>query len=86
MNVTYNVTNTEIGMVIMKNRTMKQIHDLLGVDMERMRRITRYSGMMFGKYLIERAKVLDYIGVEWDPTTIGGNCKGQMSLPLDDMQ
>lgn len=26
------------------------------------------------------AKVLDYIGVEWDPTTIGGNCKGQMSL------
>ena len=34
MNVTYNVTNTEIDMVIMKNRTMKQIHDLLGVDME----------------------------------------------------
>ena len=31
------------------------------------------------------AKVLDYIGVEWDPTTIGGNCKGQMSLPLDQM-
>lgn len=31
------------------------------------------------------AKVLDYIGVEWDPTTIGGNCKGQMSLPLDMM-
>ena len=26
------------------------------------------------------AKVLDYIGVGWDPTTIGGNCKGQMSL------
>ena len=26
------------------------------------------------------AKVLDYIGVDWDPTTIGGNCKGQMSL------
>lgn len=32
------------------------------------------------------AKVLDYIGVDWDPTTIGGNCKGQMSLPLDQMQ
>ena len=31
------------------------------------------------------AKVLDYIGVDWDPTTIGGNCKGQMSLPLDMM-
>lgn len=26
------------------------------------------------------AKVLDYIGVDWDSTTIGGNCKGQMSL------
>ena len=26
------------------------------------------------------AKVLDYIGVGWDPTTVGGNCKGQMSL------
>lgn len=26
------------------------------------------------------AKVLDYIGVGWNPTTIGGNCKGQMSL------
>lgn len=26
------------------------------------------------------AKVLDYIGVGWDPTTIGGNCKGQMSI------
>ena len=26
------------------------------------------------------AKVLDYIGVSWDPSTIGGNCKGQMSL------
>ena len=26
------------------------------------------------------AKVLDYIGVGWDPTTIGGNCKGQMRL------
>ena len=56
MNVTYNVINTEIGMIIMKNRTMQQIHDLLGTDMERMRRITRYSGMMDGKYLIERAK------------------------------
>ncbi len=31
------------------------------------------------------AKVLDYIGVGWDPTTIGGNCKGQMSLQLDQM-
>lgn len=31
------------------------------------------------------AKVLDYIGVGWDPTTIGGNCKGQMSLPLEQM-
>lgn len=40
MNVTYNVINMEIGMVIMKNRTMQQIHDLLGTDMERMRRIT----------------------------------------------
>lgn len=56
MNVTYNVTNTEIGMVIMRNRTMQQVHDLLGVDMEYMRRITRYSGMMHGKYLIERSK------------------------------
>lgn len=56
MNVTYNVTNTEIGMVIMRKRTMQQIHDLLGTDMERMRRITRYSGMMDGKYLIERAR------------------------------
>ena len=56
MNVTYNVTNTEIGMIIMKNRTMQQIHDLHGTDMERMRRITRYSGMMDGKYLIERAR------------------------------
>lgn len=26
------------------------------------------------------AKVLDYIGVGWDPTTIGDNCKGQMSI------
>lgn len=26
------------------------------------------------------AKVLEYIGVGWDPTTIGGNCKGQMSI------
>ena len=26
------------------------------------------------------AKVLEYIGVGWDPSTIGGNCKGQMSL------
>lgn len=26
------------------------------------------------------AKVLDYIGVGWDPSTIGGNCKGQMRL------
>ena len=26
------------------------------------------------------AKVLDYIGVGWDPTTIGGNCRGQMNL------
>ena len=25
-------------------------------------------------------KVLDYIGVGWDPTTIGDNCKGQMSI------
>ena len=32
------------------------------------------------------AKVLDYIGVGWDPSTIGGNCKGQMSLPLDQMR
>lgn len=56
MNVTYNVINMEIGMVIMRNRTMQQIHDLLGTDMERMRRITRYSGMMDGKYLIERAR------------------------------
>ena len=56
MNVVYNVTNTEIGMVIMRNRTMQQIHDLLGTDMERMRRITRYSGMMDGKCLIERAR------------------------------
>lgn len=31
------------------------------------------------------AKVLDYIGVGWDPTTIGNNCKGQMSLPLEKM-
>ena len=31
------------------------------------------------------AKVLEYIGVGWDPTTIGGNCKGQMKLPLDKM-
>ena len=31
------------------------------------------------------AKVLDYIGVGWEPSTIGGNCKGQMSLPLDQM-
>ena len=31
------------------------------------------------------AKVLDYIGVGWEPTTIGDNCKGQMSLPLDQM-
>ena len=59
MNVTYNVTNTEIDMVIMKNRTMKQIHDLLGVDMEYLRRITRYSGVTYGKYLIERAKVAE---------------------------
>ena len=56
MNVIYNVINMEIGMVIMRNRTMQQIHDLLGTDMERMRRITRYSGMMDGKYLIERAR------------------------------
>nr|DAU05392.1 MAG TPA: hypothetical protein [Bacteriophage sp.] len=56
MNVAYNVTNTEIGTVIMRNRTMQQIHDLLGTDMERMRRITRYSGMMDGKYLIERVR------------------------------
>ena len=55
MTVTYNVINTEIGMVIMKNRTMQQLHDLLGVDMEQIRRITRYSGMLYGKYLIERA-------------------------------
>ena len=55
MTVTYNVTNTEIGMVIMKNRTMQQLHDLLGVDMEQIRRITRYSGMLYGKYLRERA-------------------------------
>ena len=26
------------------------------------------------------AKVLDYIGIGWDPDTIGGNCKGQMNL------
>ena len=26
------------------------------------------------------AKVLDYIGVGWDPSTIGGNCKGQLRL------
>ncbi len=26
------------------------------------------------------AKVLDYIGVGWEPSTIGENCKGQMSL------
>ena len=26
------------------------------------------------------AKVLDYIGVGWDPSTVGGNCKGQMNL------
>ncbi len=26
------------------------------------------------------AKVLEYIGVGWDPSTIGGNCKGQMSI------
>lgn len=26
------------------------------------------------------AKVLDYIGVGWDPDTIGGNCKGKMSI------
>lgn len=32
------------------------------------------------------AKVLEYIGVGWDPTTIGGNCKGQISLPLDQMK
>lgn len=32
------------------------------------------------------AKVLDYIGVGWDPSIIGGNCKGQMSLPLDQMR
>ena len=25
------------------------------------------------------------LDVDWDPTTIGGNCKGQMSLPLDMM-
>lgn len=56
MTVTYNVTNTEIGTVIMRNRTMQQIHDLLGTDMERIRRITRYSGMIDGKYLIERAR------------------------------
>ena len=31
------------------------------------------------------AKVLDYIGVGWDPSTIGDNCKGQISLPLDQM-
>lgn len=31
------------------------------------------------------AKILDYIGVGWGPTTIGDNCKGQMSLPLDQM-
>ena len=50
MTVTYNVTNIEIATVIMRNRTMQQIHDLLGTDMERMRRI------MDGKYLIERAR------------------------------
>ena len=59
MNVTYNVTNTEIDMVIMKNRTMKQIHDLLGVDMEYLRRITRYSGGIYGKYLIERTRTME---------------------------
>ena len=26
------------------------------------------------------AKVLDYIGVEWDPTTIDGGCAGQISM------
>ena len=26
------------------------------------------------------AKVLDYIGVGWDPSTIGDDCKGQMNL------
>lgn len=26
------------------------------------------------------AKVLEYIGVGWDTSTIGGNCKGQMSI------
>lgn len=31
------------------------------------------------------SKVLDYIGVEWDPTTIGGNCRGQISMPLEEM-
>lgn len=31
------------------------------------------------------SKVLDYIGVEWDPTTIGGNCRGQISMPLGEM-
>ena len=31
------------------------------------------------------ARVLDYIGVGYDPTTIGNNCKGQISLPLERM-
>ena len=29
------------------------------------------------------AKVLDYIGVGWNPSTIGDNCKEQISLPLE---
>lgn len=29
------------------------------------------------------AKVLEYIGVGWDPATIGGNCKGQFSMNFD---
>lgn len=59
MNVTYNVTNIEIATVIMRNRTMQQIHDLLGVDMEYLRRITRYSGVTYGKYIIERARTME---------------------------
>lgn len=59
MTVTYNVTNTEIATVIMRNRTMQQIMNLLGVDMEYLRRITRYSGVTYGKYLIERARTME---------------------------
>lgn len=58
----------------LEDKSIQRVHKALGII--NVPPLKRKDGSFWYGW----AKVLDYIGVGWDPTTIGGNCKGQMSF------